>query len=266
MIIDFHTHIFPDAIAGKSIEVLSKVSGIRASTDGTLHGLMQSMERAGVDMSVIMPVATKPAQFQSVNQFAREVNNTFKDRLISFGGIHPDTVDYKNELRMIKEYGLPGIKLHPDYQGVMIDDIRYMRIIEFANELDLIILTHAGIDIGLPEPVHCTPQKIRYILDKIQPKRFVAAHMGGWKLWDDVMEYLIGENVYLDTAFSFSYMEDNTFMKLWESHHKDKVLFASDSPWGDVSVDINAIRNLPISEADKKAIFSENARKLLRMK
>ena len=32
---------------------------------------------------------------------------------------------------------------------MMIDDIRFMRIMEYASELGLIILTHAGIDIGL---------------------------------------------------------------------------------------------------------------------
>lgn len=265
MIIDFHTHIFPDKIAARSIEALSQVSGVKAATDGTLNGLLASMDRSGVDLSVIMPVVTKPSQFESVNTFAAKVNEQYAGRLLSFGGVHPDSEDYKAELNRIKELGLPGIKLHPDYQGVMIDDVRYMKIIEYANELDLVILVHAGIDIGLPEPVHCPPDKARKVLDTIKPQKLILAHMGGWKQWDEVYEYLAGEQVYLDTAFSFDYMEQEMFMKLWEKHDKDKILFATDSPWSDARRDIEVVNTLPLTAQEKETIFSGNAKKLLNM-
>ncbi len=263
MIIDFHTHIFPDRIAARSIESLSKVSGVPAATDGTLDGLIASMERTGVDLSVIMPVVTKPAQFESVNAFAAKVNEQYAGKLLSFGGIHPDSADYKAELDMIKKLGLPGIKLHPDYQGVMIDDVRYMNIIEYANELGLIILVHAGIDIGLPEPVHCPPDRARKMFDAISPKKLVLAHMGGWRQWEEVCEYLAGLPIYFDTAFCFDYMDQEMFMKLYEKHDKDKILFGTDSPWSGADKDILAVNNLPVSEPAREAIFSGNARKLL---
>ncbi len=263
MIIDFHTHIFPDAIAEKSIQILAKRSGITPAANGTLNGLLESMDKSNIDMSVIMPVVTKPSQFHSVNVFAQEVNEKYAGRLISFGGIHPDSENYKEELKMIKSLGLPGIKIHPDYQQVMIDDIRYMHIIDYASELGMIILTHAGVDIGLPEPIHCTPEKLRKVLDEVKPGKFVAAHMGGWKLWDEVCEYLVGENVYFDTAFSTAYMDQDMFMKIWNNHDKEKILFASDSPWGDVGKEVDVIRNLSISEAEKEDIFSNNAKRLL---
>lgn len=265
MIIDFHTHIFPDKIAARTIEALSKVSGIKAATDGTLDGLLASMERSGVDLSVIMPVVTKPAQFESVNTFAAKLNEQYVGRLLSFGGIHPDSEDYKRELHRIKELGLPGIKLHPDYQGVMIDDVRYMNIIEYADALDLAILVHAGIDIGLPEPVHCPPDKTRKVLDTLKPKKLVLAHMGGWKQWDEVYEYLAGEQVYLDTAFCFDYMEQDMFMKLCEKHGTDWILFGTDSPWSDARRDLEVIKSLPLTDDEKEAIFSGNAKKLLNM-
>ena len=263
MIIDFHTHIFPDKIAARSIEALSKVSGVQAATDGTLNGLLASMDRSGVDLSVIMPVVTKPSQFESVNTFAAKVNEQYAGRLLSFGGIHPDSEDYKVELNRIKELGLPGIKLHPDYQGVMIDDVRYMNIMEYADALGLVIMVHAGIDIGLPEPVHCPPDKARKVLDTLKPGKLVLAHMGGWKQWEEVYEYLAGEQVYLDTAFSFDYMSQDMFLKLYEKHDKDKILFATDSPWSDAGRDIKAINSMPITAEEKETIFSGNAKKLL---
>ena len=264
-IIDFHTHIFPDAIAEKSIASLEEKAGIKAATDGTLQGLLESMELSGVDLSVILPVVTKPSQFDRINSFAAEVNAKYGDRVLSFGGIHPDCEEYKNKLDAIKVMGLKGIKIHPDYQGVMIDDVRYMNIIEYADSLGLIILTHAGIDIGLPETVHCPPDRMRKVLDAVKPKKMVLAHTGGWKQWDAVYEYLAGEDVYLDTSFTFDYISREQFLKILDKHAPDKVLFATDSPWSCAAKGIQAIRTLPVSEEVKKAILWENAARLLEL-
>ena len=263
MIIDFHTHIFPEALAPRTIENLANKAKISAYSDGTMQGLLTSMNETGIDRSVILPVVTKPSQFMSINEFAQSVNNLYSDRLISFGGIHPDTEDYQGELRKIKNMGFSGIKLHPDYQGVMIDDPRMMRIIEFADALDLIIVTHAGVDIGLPEPVHCPPERAVKVLEKLKPKRFVLAHYGAWNQWQQVDEILAGMDVYFDTGFIFDYIGQDLFMKIYEKHPKDKILFATDSPWSDASRSVAAVRSLPISEKEKEDILGNNALKLL---
>jgi len=263
MVIDFHTHIFPDKIAAKTIAHLEEVGNIKAATDGTLNGLLASMERCGVDMSVILPVATKPSQFESIQSFAKQVNEQYPGKLLSFGGIHPDCEDYKKELDTIKELGFKGIKIHPDYQGVMIDDIRFMRIIEYASELGLIILTHAGIDIGLPNPVHCPPKKMRKVLDEIKPEKMVLAHFGGWSQWDEVYEYLARENVWLDTAFIYDAISTEQFYRIMEKHGSDKILFATDSPWSDMAKGISWIKDLKLSQKVEEDILSGNAKRLL---
>ncbi len=263
MVIDFHTHIFPDKIAAKTIEHLQKVGGIQAATNGTLAGLLESMERCGVDMSVILPVATRPSQFESIQSFAKSINEQYPGKLISFGGIHPDCEDYKKELDTIKALGFKGIKIHPDYQGVMIDDLRYMRIIEYASELGLIILTHAGIDIGLPDPVHCSPKAMRKVLDEIKPEHMVLAHYGGWRQWDEVLEYLAGENVWLDTAFIYDYISKEQFFQILEKHGSDKILFATDSPWSDMKRGIDWIKGLSLPQNVTEDILSGNAKRLL---
>ena len=265
MIIDFHTHIFPEKIAGKTIGSLENLSGLKASTNGTLEGLLASMEQEGVDLSVIMPVATKPSQIDSINAYAKEICDKYPGKLISFGGIHPECEDYKKELNKIKELGLKGIKIHPDYQKVMIDDVRFMNIIEYADSLGLIILTHAGIDIGLPEQVHCPPDKMRKVIDKIKPSKMIVAHYGGWKMWQEVYEYLAGENVYLDTAFTVDFIEKEIFIKILDKHDKNKILFATDSPWSHAGKNIAALKELVPDENLRRKIFSENAKKLLNL-
>lgn len=263
MVIDFHTHIFPDKIAARSIEALENASGITAATDGTLKGLLDSMEKNKVDISVILPVVTKPSQFDTVNQFAAEVNQKYKGKLISFGGIHPDSEDYKAELDRIKELGLPGIKLHPDYQRVMIDDERNMRIIEYADSLGLMIMVHAGIDIGLPDPVHCPPDRAAKVIDALEPDKLILAHLGGWKQWEEVYDLLAGEHVYFDTSFTFDYIEQDMFLRILQKHGHEKVLFATDSPWSDAAKAVDVVRNMPLGQKVIEDILSGNAKKLL---
>ena len=154
MIIDFHTHTYPDKIAAKTVELLAGRSGTVPHSDGTLMGLESDMEHRRVDISVVLPVATSPKQYKHINESAQVENEQFADTHVwSFGGIHPDNDNYKEILRDISDKGLKGIKLHPDYQGAFFNDIRYKRIISYATELGLIVVTHAGQDIGLPEAI-----------------------------------------------------------------------------------------------------------------
>lgn len=265
MVIDFHTHIFPDKIAEKTISALEGKAGIKTATDGTLNGLLTSMDEAGVDISVILPVVTKPSQFETINNFAVKVNETYNGRLLSFGGIHPDSDDYKGELDIIKSLGLKGVKIHPDYQGVMIDDDRYKRIIEYANELGLIIITHAGIDIGIPEPVHCPPDRMRKVYDELKPEKLVLAHYGGWKQWEEVYEHIAGTGMYLDTAFTFDFIEEELLYRILSKHDKDKILFATDSPWSDVKKGIECVKRFPLEKRVIDDILYNNAVKLLQI-
>lgn len=265
MIIDFHTHIFPDKIAPSTIAALERESGLTAASDGMLTGLLSSMKKAGVDTSVIVPVVTSPKQFESVNRFAADVNERYSPNLISFGGIHPDSENYKGQLKTLKSMGFQGIKLHPDYQKVMFNDIRYKRIVSFASELDMVILVHAGIDIGIPDPVHCTPDMSAEVLVETQAPKLVLAHLGGWKLWDDVEEKLVGRKVFLDTAFVQQYIREEQFLRIVQNHGADRILFGTDSPWADQKSLVDWIQSSPLSAKDKENIFSANALRLLQL-
>ena len=261
-IIDFHTHAFPDKIAGKTIELLSKKGGIPAHTDGTSEGLRRVLSRAGISLGVVLPVVTRPEQFESVTRFAVQINEE-KNGLLSFGGIHPDTTDYKKELKMLFELGFRGIKLHPDYLGVYFDDIRYMRIIEYASELGLIVITHAGVDIGFPDLVRCTPNRALKVLREVKPEKLVLAHMGDWSLWEEVIDTLAGEAVYLDTAYSMGHISEEHFTVLCRAHGADKILFATDCPWGNPKHDVDTFLSMPLSTEEQELILHRNAERLL---
>ena len=182
MIIDFHTHIFPDKIAKSTLDLLSDKAGILPFSDGTVTGLTKKMNEAGADVCVTLPVLTNPAQFDGVNRYASEINRAFEGkekRLISFGGIHPLCEDIDGKMKQLKEMGFLGIKLHPDYQGTYINHEGYVRILQCAKEYDLIVVTHSGVDIGFRgQPVKCTPELALELIRKVPYSKFVLAHFG----------------------------------------------------------------------------------------
>ena len=282
MIIDFHTHTFPDKIAAAAIEKLSKLSHTPPFSDGTAGGLSASAKAAGIDISVILPVATNTKQVPSINNFAAKTNETTDSTgLLSFGCIHPDYPEWKEELSRIASLGLKGIKLHPVYQDVDFDDIRYLRIIERAGELGLVVITHAGLDIGYPGVERCTPEMILSALKQVGAVKLVLAHMGGWRHWDKVEELLAGQSVWLDTAFSLgevSALEDGyyspedlpmlgeaDFLRLVRKFGVDRVLFGTDSPWSDQKASLELIRGISLADSEKDAILGGNACALLQI-
>ncbi len=267
MIVDFHTHIFPEKIAARTIEKLENIANIKAFTDGRESSLVASMEEAGVDVSIVLPVVTRPEQFNTVNEFAARLNEKYQERehrLLSFGGIHPDTLDFKRELRIIKDLGLQGIKLHPDYQDTFFDDIKYMRILDYATELGLVTVVHAGVDIGFPDNVRCTAQRIQKVMDEVAPERMVLAHYGAFGLWEDVEQLIAGENVYLDTAYIFGFIDEDAFLRILEKHGADKVLFATDSPWSGQKESLAQLRRLVSDQECAEKILGKNAEDLIR--
>lgn len=265
MVVDFHTHIFPDSIAKKSMEYLEEQGGIKARTDGTLDGLKRSMQENNIDISVALPVVTKPSHFEKVNQFAASINK--KEGIISFGGIHPDTKDYKVDLDRIKSMGLQGIKLHPDYQNTYVDDQKMIQIIRYAAELGLIVLLHAGIDIGLPEPVYCPPRRAANMLSLLDntDAKIILAHTGGYRQWDEVEEYIVGMNVWLDISYSLNHISDEQFVRIVKDHGADRVLFASDSPWESPGQTYRMLMQLDFSQEEFDRILYRNAMELLGM-
>lgn len=260
MIVDFHTHMFPDKIARGTIAFLGNVCKMEPDTDGTYTGLRRATEEAGIDLSVALPAVTKVSQIDSINRFAAQYQ---EPPVLSFGGIHPECENYKEILRQIRDMGLKGIKLHPDYQEMYFDDIRYKRLIAYASELGLIVSVHAGKDPKCPDDVHCTPRMALELLKDVMPKKLVLAHMGGNELWDEVEEYLVGQEVYFDTGVVLNRMPQEQFLRMVRTHGADKILFATDSPWGAQKEFVEILSAMPLASEEKEMIFSGNACRLL---
>lgn len=259
-VIDIHTHVFPDEIAAKTIDFLAEEANTNAFLNGTIAALKESMAIARIDISVNQPISTKPSQVRSINDWAKRVEN---DSIISFGTIHPLFEDFDDEIRRMKKLGLKGIKFHPDYQEFYPDDESVFPIYESLVANDMIILFHAGVDIGLYPPAHATPGRLANVLDNFLEMKLIASHMGGYECWDDVEKYLVGRDIFFDTSYVIDYMEADRFVRIMREHGFDKILFATDSPWKSQADEVRKIGSLPIPEKIKEDIFYRNASRLL---
>ncbi len=267
MIVDFHTHLFPEKIARSTILKLEQLSNNRAYTDGTEQGLNLAVDRASADIAVALPVLTKPTQFESVLNFAISINENFankKGKVLSFAGIHPACSNIKEKMKAIKDNGFKGVKIHPDYQQTFIDDNGYIEILKYAKDLDLIVTTHSGVDDGyIGQPVKCPPQLLKKVIKKVGHEKFVLAHYGAHKMWQEVYHVLAGESVYFDTAFSLHEISEELFKKILFKHGEDKILFASDCPWRDIVDDVKVLKSFNLCKKVNDKIFYKNALKLL---
>lgn len=261
MIVDFHTHVFPSAMAEKTIQALYQAGNMKPYTDGTLDGLKRSMEQAGIDLSVVLPVMTRQGQFSGIHAFAEEINCQ-ESRVLSFGGIHPEAEDFREEIKKLKVMGFAGIKIHPDYQKTYIDDIRYLRILDLAAEEGLIVVTHAGFDPISPDRIHASVERIEEVLRQVDSGRLVLAHIGGMNSWDAVEERLAGANVYFDLS-QLPKMDGEQFRRICRKHGAGRLLFASDSPWVGQEETLRCLQEMQLTEEENRQILGENALGLL---
>lgn len=263
--IDFHTHIFPEKIADKALGKLAAISGIVPCTKGTLEDTVRQMKASGIDRFVCLNIATAPGQETTINNAAAEVTETYRERILSLGSVHYRSENVLTELDRIKSLGIPGIKLHPDYQEFMIDDKALYPIYDRCAELGLFIIFHAGWDCYSPSLIHALPEASANVAKAFPALKMVLAHLGGLRLWEDVEQHLTGlENVYMDTAICASYGLDPDFAaRIMKKHPEENIFLGSDCPWERPDQSVRYIETLPLSDDRKEKIFYRNAIRFL---
>ena len=261
MIIDFHTHYYPDKIVERA---LSSVQGLlEPATDGTRAGLEASMKRAGIDLSVALPLVNTPRNSRGVNHWALAEN---RPPIRMLGSIHPEDPEIMKALEWIAESGLPGVKVHPEYQHFRFSEERFFPVWEKCAQLGLFVLTHAGSDIKFSPPFQTNPAELAAFHRRFPTLKLVLAHLGGMDMWDEVEKELLGLPVYLDLAMIGDFnVGAERLVRMIRRHGAERVLFGTDSPWLDQKRSVDFVRSLPLSETEKEQIFYRNAAGLLRL-
>jgi predicted TIM-barrel fold metal-dependent hydrolase len=259
-IIDVHTHIWPDPLAPTAVSAVGSQGHIEPFYDGTVDGLKAAMDRAGIDVSILLPVATKARQVRTINDWVATLLGD--DRLVSFGAMHPDVEDPAAEMAHMRALGLRGFKMHPEYQAFEPCEPRMAPIYEAAIEQGMTVFFHAGGDVAFTS-VRGTPEAFVTVLETWPGLRAVLAHMGGFRQWHAVTGRLAGRDVLFDTAYTLGHLPDEEFVALAREHGCDRVMFGSDGPWTDAAAQLEHLRRLPFTESERSAILGGNAERFI---
>ena len=260
-LIDFHTHVYPDSIAVKATKnVRDFYDGIgEDGVDGRVETLLAHADQAGITECVILPVATKPERTRHINEFI-VAQASAQPRLYGFGTVHAAMDDLMGEVDYIRENGLRGIKMHPDYQTFDIDDPRMFPVYEQIQG-EMPIVFHMG-DLRYD---YSHPAKLRHVLELFPKLQVVAAHFGGYQMRDIAKEVLSDTKCLFDTSSSLMFMQPGEAEKLIRHYGADRFLFGSDYPMWDPVMELKRFSKLDLTDDEKEQIAWKTAAELLRV-
>lgn len=264
MIIDAHAHIFPDGVAAKAIKtILDNASGnLEVFTNGTFDSLLSSMDEAGVDYSVALPVATSPGHWSSILQWIKTVMPR-SERIIYFGTLHPDD-DYKAVIKEFKNEGLQGIKFHPGYQNFPADSKEAYKVYEEALDKGLVLQFHSGYDPSLPQCDYTSVERFARLVRDFSNSKIILAHGGGMDEWEKVADMLGGKGCYFDLAFVIEKMQVSSSARRFFRENEDFFVFGTDSPWRGQKEYVQLIKKSDtLTDEQREKLFCKNIMKLI---
>ena len=258
-IIDFHAHIYPPKIAEKASLSTGEFYHITPAHSGTGEELLSVGKTAGISEFVLLPVATKPQQVHHINQFILDEVKSHRDEFHGFGTLHPDSENILAETDFIIKSGLQGIKLHPDTQRFNMDDRRLFEVFD-------------NIQGKIPLLVHCGdrrfdyshPRRLKNIIDNFPHLQVIAAHLGGWSLFEEGFEILKDTDCYLDISSTMMFLSPEQVTKYIHGYGAERILFGTDFPlWSPVD-EVSRFGKLHLTENEFERIAYKNAVDILK--
>jgi predicted TIM-barrel fold metal-dependent hydrolase len=260
LIIDFHTHAFADSVADRAMASMHAEAEWVAVLDGKLGSLLASMDKAGIQSSVLCSIATRPKQFEPIFEWSKQIRS---ERIIPFPSVHPLDPDAPAKIQQVAEAGFVGMKFHPYYQDFDLDSPQMDAIYDALCRHNLITVSHTGFDIAFEWIDRAGPQRILNVLHRFPKLKLITTHVGAWQQWDDVEQYLLGKPIWMDISVSQNFLGTERFRKILLTHPADYLLFGTDSPWADQTEAIKALEKLNLPETLLNNILGQNARRLL---
>lgn len=264
MILDFHTHVYPEKVAQTVLDSLKTEKGFSAHGAGTVSSLRDEMKASGVDASVMLAVAVSPVLVEPTNRWVIDQRS---DTFIPIASIHPFLEDYRPVLRNLQAAGIKGIKFHPIFQKYYPDDEKVFPLYEEIINHHLFLIFHSGPGLTMKpgEEVMGTPERIGRLLDVFPRMKVVVAHLGGFHMIEEAKKHLLGREVYIDTSYppGLCFQSRDWVVETIEGHDPDRILFGTDWPYARQKEDAEYILRLPISPELKEKILWENGMELL---
>lgn len=273
-IIDAHCHIYPEKIAERAVKGTDDFYSTKAHGLGVADNLILMGKKAGVSAFVVQSVATSAKQVGSINRFIAETVEKYPKTLFGLGTLHPDSEDMKGDVEQIVSLGLHGVKLHPDIQRFRVDDVKNYEMYRLCEEKGLPILIHAGDR----RYSNSNPENLLPVLSAFPSLTVIAAHMGGWSVWDEAAKKLAGlDNLYVDSSSSIMTVEKDEVLQgipylslrkareYIEVFGTDRVLFGTDYPMWSPKAEVETFLSLGFEPDEYRKMFSENAKRAFKL-
>ncbi len=280
MIIDFHAHVFPPQIKknrGKYIDsdpCFAILYSEKKAKLATADELIASMDKAGVDISVIVNIGwTTHELCVETNDYILESIARYPQRLIGFCTVQPHSYEAAiTEIERCAQAGIRGVgEIRPDIQLFDLRDEEVIEpLIKVIRKHKLILLTHASEPVGhlYPGKGAITPDTLYPFITSYPDLTRVCAHWGGglpfYALMPEVKHAM--SNVIFDTAASPLLYSPQIYNQVIQLVGAERILFGSDYPLLTQSRLLDEIRSLNLPHATKDLILSGNAQKLLGLK
>ena len=254
-VIDCHCHVYPAKIAAKAAAGTDQFYGSKPSgLNGTLETLLEENKKAGITRSLISSVATTAKQVHAANSFLAECAALYPESITALGTLYPDSETQEADVEEAVSLGIRAIKLHPDIQGVALDDPRCMRIFEL-REGRLPVLLHTGdyrYDFS-------NPNRLVKVLRAFPKTQFIGAHFAAYTVWEQAETLFGAENLWVDCSSSLPFLSDDRAMELIRGFGTERVLFGTDYPMWHPDEALARFLRLPLGEKEKEMILHGNA-------
>lgn len=259
-IIDIHTHIYPDDIARKATDSVRDFYQIGdGSMDGTAAMLLERGAQAGISQYVVLPVAIRADRVRHINDFIQQ-QAAVHDCFIPFGTVHAGMEGLSDEVERLLALGVKGIKMHPDSQRFPIDDPRLFPMYE-AIRGRIPVLLHMGDH----RYNYSHPVRLRKVLDLFPGLDAIAAHFGGYSMYDTACELLKDTDCVMDISSSMMFMEKGVAEHYINIYGAERMAYGTDYPMWDPVQEVDAFLRLKLTDAQREQIAHKTAERVLNL-
>jgi predicted TIM-barrel fold metal-dependent hydrolase len=279
MIIDCHTHIFPEEMIRNRASLCEREEGFaavygnpRARMAG-LSELMASMDETGVDRSVICGFSWEASELCSAhNEYLIESLSRHPGRLIPFLSLpFSDPGESERELRKGLRRGARGVGETAFYSGeITADDLGRMKpVLALMEREGIPLLLHTNENVGHLYPGKGTTPLGRFIeIASLFPNlRLILAHWGGGIPFYELMPEVAGamKNVLYDVAASPFVYSKKVYLAVSSIIGPERILFGSDFPLISPKRYFQDLNQSGLSEEARRKILGLNLAGLLRL-
>ena len=226
--IDAHIHILPDAVH----EANPDSEDVWVYAD--LHKYREMMDTLGIEKAVIMPLndpwlMSMEFTIDAVHKNLYDMKQRYPGRFYAFADIdiRNTSIESVEAIRKaIVEYGLDGIKIHPNNTGVDLDSAYNHPIFAYAQENKILVAIHSYPN---SESDRSAAYRIVNILEQYPDLTVIVSHMGAhqWKQLLPTRAYVDISAILPDYVRTYGIAKTNEILRKFGA---DRLLFATDYP------------------------------------